>query len=111
MSFASYSLTPASNATIAGQSIAEGSTAPGTVNLAIRQIMADGRALYDQVNAISLASYAPLAAPVFTGKPSISGKGAMLAHNNAANTSGFVFIQAAGGAIPAMQNGDWLAEY
>ena len=111
MSFASYSLTPASNATIAGQSIAEGSTAPGTVNLAIRTIMADGRALYDQVNAISLSSYAPLASPAFTGTPTVATRGAIVHHNNSANTSGRIFVQAAAAATPAMQNGDILMTY
>lgn len=111
MSFASYSLTPASNTTIAGQSIAEGTTAPGTVNLAIRELMADGRALYDQVNAINLASYAPLASPAFTGTPTVSGKGALLVHNNSANASGRIFVQASGSAAPTMANGDLLAEW
>lgn len=111
MSFASYSLTPASNTTIAGASVAEGTTAPGTVNLAIRQLMSDGRALFDQVNAINLASYAPLASPAFTGQPTVSTKGAILHHNNSANASGRIFIQAAGSPAPTMSNGDFLCEY
>ena len=111
MSFASYSLTPASNTTIAGQSIAEGTTSPGTVNLAIRQLMADGKSLSDTVAAIDLSSYAGLAAPAFTGQPTVSTKGAILHHNNSANASGRIFVQAAGGAAPTMSNGDILAEY
>lgn len=111
MSFASYSLTPASNTTIAGQSIAEGTTNPGTVNLAIRQLMSDGRSLYDTVNALNLSGYAPLAAPVFTGQPTYSGRGAFMHHNNSGNLSGRIFVQASGGSTPSMSNGDILAEY
>jgi|GEM_PF-1553969 len=111
MAFASYSLTPAANLSIGGQSIAEGTTAPGTVNLAIRQIMSDGRALSDTVGAINLASYAPLLAPVFTGQPTYTGRGAFLHHENAANVSGRVFIQAAAAAVPTMSNGDILLTF
>lgn len=111
MSFAAYSITPSANLNIGGQSIAEGTTNPGTVNLAIRQLMADGRELFNTVSAINLSGYAPLNAPVFTGQPTYSGRGALLHHNNAANASGRIFIQAAGGPIPAMSNGDWLLEY
>jgi hypothetical protein len=111
MSFASYSLTPASNLTIAGGSIAENTTSPGTINLAIRQLMADGKELADDVAAISPVGYATLAGPVFTAVPTYTGRGAFLHHNNAANTSGRVFIQASGGAAPSMVNGDILLEY
>lgn len=111
MSFASYSTSPGSNVTIAGQSIAEGSTNPGTINLAIRQLMADGRGLYDLVNAIDLSGYAGLNAPAFTGQPTISGRGAIMHHNNPANASGRIFVQASGSAAPSMSNGDWLAEW
>lgn len=111
MSFASYSLTPASNTTIAGQSIAEGTTAPGTINLAIRQIMADGKALYDQVNAISLTGFASLTAPAFIGQPTVSTRGAILHHNNSGNASGRIFVQSAASAAPTMSNGDILLTY
>lgn len=73
--------------------------------------MSDGRALYDQVNAINLASYAPLASPAFTGTPTVSTKGAILHHNNSANSSGRIFVQASGSAAPTMANGDLLAEW
>lgn len=111
MSFASYSLTPASNTTIAGQSIAEGTTSPGTVNLAIRQLMSDGRTLYDQVSAINLSSYAGLASPAFTGQPTVDTRGAIIHHNNSANASGRIFVQASGAATPTMSNGDILLTY
>lgn len=111
MAFASYSLTPAQNLTIGGQSIAEGTTSPGTVNLAIRQLMADGKALSDQVLAINLSSYAPLNAPVFTGQPTFQGRGGFLHHANSANGSGRLFTQAEGDALPALVNGDAIATY
>ena len=111
MSFASYSLTPGGNVTIAGQSIAEGSTAPGTVNLAIRTLMADGRELFDLINAIDLSGYAGLASPAFTGQPTVATKGALVYHNNSANASGRIFVQASGAAAPTMSNGDILLTY
>ena len=111
MAFSDYSTLAASNSTIAGQSIAEGTTAPGTVNLAIRTLMADGRLLYDQVNAINLSGYAGLASPAFTGQPTVSGRGGILHHQNTANSSGRIFVQATGGTQPTMSNGDWLAEF
>ena len=111
MSFASYSITPSQNLTIAGASIAEGSTSPGTINAAIRQIMADGRALFDQVSGINLASYAPINAPQFTGQPSVQGRGAVLHHDNANNASGRIFVRQSGAAQPALQNGDILLTY
>lgn len=111
MAFSDYSLTPASNLTISGQSIAEGSTAPGTVNLAIRTIMSDGRDLYDQVNAINLSGYATLAGPAFTAQPTYSGRGAMIHFNNSANVSGRVYVQAEGAALPSLVNGDSVWTY
>ena len=49
---------------------------------------------------------------VFTGNPTFTGRGGYLYHNNAANTSGRVFVQASGGSTPSgMANGDMLLEY
>lgn len=112
MSFSAYSITPAANLTIAGQSIAEGTTSPGTVNLAIRQLMADGRELYNLFDAIDLTSYATKDAAVFSGtQPIYTGRGAYLHNNNASSVSGRIFVQASGTAAPTMANGDWLLEY
>ena len=111
MAFASYSLTPAQNLTLAGFSIAEGTTAPNSVNNCFRQIMADGKALSDQFAGLNLAGYAPLNAPVFTGQPTYQGRGAFLHHANGANGSGRIFILAEGDALPALINGDLLATY
>jgi hypothetical protein len=111
MSFASYDLTPGNNITLGGLSIASGTTSPASVNNCLQQLMADGKELADDVAAISLVGYATLAGPVFTAVPTYTGRGAFLHHNNAANTSGRVFIQASGGAAPSMSNGDILLEY
>lgn len=111
MSFASYSLTESSNTTIAGQSIAEGTTAPGTINLAIRTLMADGRELYDDVAAIDLSGYATLAGPAFTAQPTYSGRGGLLYHSNSANATGRVYVQASGAALPSLNNGDIILTY
>ena len=112
MSFAAYSLTPSANLTIAGQSIAEGTTSPGTVNLAIRQLMADGKELADSIADIDLTSYATKAGAVFSGtQPIYTGRGAYVHHNNPSNSSGRIFVQAYGSAAPSMSNGDILLEY
>ena len=111
MSFASYSATPASNTTIAGQSVAEGTTAPGTLNLAVRTLMADGRELFDLVDAIDLSSYAGLAGPAFTAQPTYSGRGGFLYHSNSANATGRVYVQAEAAATPSLNNGDILLLY
>lgn len=110
MSFGSYSTTPASNTTIGGVNIAE-NCSPANVNDAIRQLMADGRSLFDTVDAIDLSAKASLDAPAFTGQPTYSGRGAFIHHNNSANASGRIFIQASGGSLPTMANGDILLEY
>lgn len=109
MAVRDYSSTPASNTTIAGTNIDE-NCSPGGINNAIRQIMADVRVMYDNLPDVS--AYATKAAAVFSGtQPIYTGRGAFLHHNNSANSSGRVFVQASGDAAPSMSNGDWLAEY
>lgn len=110
MSFADYSTTPGSNASIAGTNVAE-NCSPSGLNNAIRQLMADGKGLANTVAAINLSGYATLAGPVFTAVPTYSGRGAFMHHNNSANTSGRVFVQSSADATPTMSNGDWLATY
>lgn len=106
MAFSDYSATPASNTTIAGLAIGEGVTSPATVNNSIRQLMADGRSLFDTVNAINLSSYAGLNAPAFTGQPTYAGRGGFLYHSNPANSAGRVYVQSAAAALPTLSNGD-----
>ena len=111
MSFSSYSLTPASNITLAGLSIAESSTSLASLNNCLRQLMADGKELSDTVVAIDLSTKADIASPAFTGQPTVSTRGAVLHHNNSSNASAKIFIQASGSAAPTMANGDILLEY
>ena len=112
MAFSAYSTNPASNTTIAGQSIAENTTNPGTLNLAIRQLMADGKALANSVGTVDISGKANLNAPAFTGQPTYSGRGAFLYHNSNALSSGRIYMQASGGSAPAgMIAGDFLLEY
>lgn len=111
MSFGSYSTTPSLNVTIAGQSMAEGTTSVPSINNAIRQLMADGKSLFDTVASIDLSGYATLNGPTFTGQPKYTGRGAFLHHNSAANTSGRIFITAEGAAQPSMSPGDFWFTY
>lgn len=110
MAVTSYSATPGSNTSISGINIDEG-CAPGNVNGAFRQMMADVRVMYDGLP--SLAAYMPVAGGTFSGtQPIYTGRGAMLHNNNPAHTSGRVFVQASGGATPSgMASGDFLFEY
>lgn len=110
MGFRDYSLTPGSNTTIAGINIAE-DCSPAGINNAIRQVMADGRDLADDVDAIDISGKANIASPAFIGQPTVATRGAVVHHNNAANTSGRIFVQASGAAVPTMSNGDILATF
>lgn len=111
MSFRDYSTTPGSNTTIGGINIAE-NCSPAGVNNVIRQIAADGRELADEFDAIDLSAYQTKAAAVFSGtQPIYTGRGAYAHHNNSANASCRIFVQASGGSTPSMNNGDILLEY
>ena len=109
MAFSDYSSTPASNTAIAGIDISEGCS-PGNLNGAIRQFMADAKTFSDAAPS-STTFVKKDGTTDFTGQPKYSGRGAFLHHNNSANASGRIFIQAGGGVIPAMSNGDILLEY
>lgn len=109
MSVVDYSTTPASNTTIGGTNIAE-NCSPAGLNNAIRQIMADVRVMYDGLPVMT--DYQTKAAAVFSGtQPIYTGRGAYLHHNNSANASGKIFVQAEGAALPSMVNGDILLTY
>lgn len=110
MAFSDYSSTPAANVSIAGIDIDEGCS-PGTINNAIRQIMADARTFSD--NAPSASTFMPKEAGAFAGtQPIYTGRGAYAHHNNSAFTSCRIFMQASGGSTPVgMVAGDILLEY
>jgi hypothetical protein len=109
MSVQDWSTDPNANLTIDGINIAEAAPA-ANMNNAIRAIMAACRVMYNGL--ATGTAYVTKAAGVFTDNPTYSGRGGFLYHNDAANTSGRIFIQAAGGSTPAgMVNGDLLFEY
>jgi len=100
MSFSAYSLTPASNTSINGVSIAENCPA-ANVNNALRQIAADGKELANTVAAISVGAYMPLAGGTFTGQILRSGSGGYLYNAASAQSGGAVYVQATGTALPS----------
>jgi hypothetical protein len=110
MAVSDYSSTPGSNNSISGINIAE-NCSPANLNNAFRQLMADVRVFYDGVP--STATLMPKAGGTFSGtQPIYTGRGAYLHHNNAAFTSGRIFMQATGGSTPSgMVAGDILLEY
>lgn len=110
MAVSDYSTTPASNTAISGINIDEG-CAPGGLNGALRQMMADVRVMYN--NLPSTAGYMPTAGGTFSGtQPIYTGRGAYTHWNSSSLTSGRIFLQASGGATPSgMSPGDILLEY
>lgn len=105
-----WSETPASNTTIDGTNIAEGCP-PGNINGAIRSLMAGVKTLSGTIP--STSSYMLKAAGTFSGtQPIYTGEGAFTHHQNAAYTSGKIWVQASGGSAPSgMASGDILLEY
>jgi hypothetical protein len=99
MSFGSYSTTPASNTSINGINIAP-NCAAGNVDNAIRQIMADGKELYDTVEAIDVSAYMPLAGGAFTGTITRAAAGGYLYHA-ISGLSGPVYVLQSGTALPS----------
>lgn len=108
MAFSDYSITPSANTSLAGINVAEGCPA-GNINGVIRQLAADGKQLSVQVS--GAAQSMPVSGGIFTGPIFQFGRGGYLHNNDPSNAGGRVFIQATGGAPPAMSNGDWLLEY
>jgi hypothetical protein len=99
MSFGSYSTTPANNLSCSGINIAEGCPA-GNTNDALRQIMADGKELFDTVSGISVSSYMPIAGGAFTGPITRSGAGGFLYHAGSAQSGGIIYTQLSTAALP-----------
>jgi len=109
LSVADYSTTPGDNGSISGINIAENCPA-GNINGAIRQMMADIRAMYNGLPDAS--ALVAKTGGVFTGNPTFTGRGGYIYHDSSSNTSGRVFIQPIGGSVPSgMANGDFLLEY
>jgi hypothetical protein len=100
MAFSAYSLTPSANLSINGINIAEGCPA-ANANDAIRQLMSDGRALSDTVNAINVSGYMPLSGGAFTGSITRSGAGGYWYHAGATQSTAPVYTQPSATALPS----------
>jgi hypothetical protein len=99
MSYGSYSTTPASNVSINGINIAE-NCAAANINNALRQLAADGRELYDTVEAIDVSAYMPISGSAFTGLIWRQGSGGYLYHAASGVNAGAVFTQPLATALP-----------
>lgn len=109
MAVSDYSTTPDSNGSISGINIAEGCPA-GNINGALRQMMADIKAMYNGLPDVS--ALVTKTGGQFTGNPTFSGRGGYIYHDAASNASGRIFIQPIGGSVPSgMADGDFLMEY
>jgi hypothetical protein len=100
VAFSDYSTTPSLNVTIGGLSSAEGCAA-ANVNNILRQLAADGRALYDTVAAINTSTLMPKSGGVFTGAISRTSAGGYWYHAASAQADGKVYIVATGTARPS----------
>lgn len=100
MSFSAYSTTASANVTINGISIAEGCPA-GNLNNMGRQLMADGRELYDTVAALNVANLMPKDGGAFTGPITQSGAGGYIFYANSALSQGPTYVQPASTALPS----------
>lgn len=98
--FATYSTTASANTSIRGVNVAENCPA-ANINDVARGLAAEGRELYDIVNAINVSSYMPLAGGAFTGSITRSGAGAYLHHNNSSLTGGAVYVQLTSDSLPS----------
>lgn len=110
MSFGDYSTTPNNNGTIGGLDLSEGCS-PANLNNAVRQLAADGRELFNTVDAIDISSKANITSPVFNGTPIYQARGGLLHNNSPASSNGRVYTQSAGQGLPTLFNGDWVLTY
>lgn len=109
MSFASYSLTPSANLTLAGLSLAENSTALASYNNQMRQIMADGRELYNTVAA--LGSPLLLTGGTVTGNIIRSGFGGHYYANDSGHTGPRIYVLVDGSSAPTSPPAGSLVVY
>ena len=100
MAFSAYSVTPSLNVSINGVNVAE-NCAAANINDAIRQLMADGKALSDTVSAINVSGYMPLAGGTFSGPINRSGAGGYFYHANSAQAAAPVYTQLSSAALPS----------
>ena len=96
--FSDWSATPASNTSIDGIDINE-NCAPGNLNNAIRSIMAAAKTF--ATGAVNGALYMVKTGGAFTGDITRSGAGGYLYHNSSSLSSGKVYVQTSGTALPS----------
>jgi hypothetical protein len=99
VAFSSYSLTPSANLSLNGINIAENCPA-ANVNDALRQLAADGRALSDTVNAISISGLMPKSGGAFTGDITRDTGGGYFYHVGATQSRAPVYTQPSATALP-----------
>lgn len=100
LSFGSYSTLPDANISCNGVNIAE-NCAAGNLNNVVRQLMADGRELYDIVSAISVSNYMPLTGGSFTGSITRSGAGAYPYYGSSSLVGGRITVQSSSASLPS----------
>lgn len=100
MSFSAYSTTASANVSINGIDVAEGCPA-ANINDAIRQLMADGRSLYDTVAAINVSSYMPKTGGVFSGSISRAGAGVYPYWASSSLGGGAMYLQPSSVSLPS----------
>lgn len=107
MAVSDWSTTPSANSTIDGQNIAEGCPA-GNINGAIRSIMASVRVMYNAIP--NTNDFLKADASLHVQGPLKRAYAGGFLFNNSGD-GGRVYVQPLGGPMPAMQDGDWLAEF
>lgn len=109
MSFSAYSLTPSANLTLAGLSLAENSTALASYNNQMRQIMADGKELSNQV--VAIGNPLLLTGGTVTGNIIRSGFGGHYYANDASHTGPRIYVLVDGSAAPTSPPAGSLVVY
>lgn len=109
MSFSAYSLTPSANLTLAGLSLAENGTSLASINNQLRQLMSDGRELYNTVTA--LGNPLLLTGGTVTGNIIRSGFGGHYYANDATHTGPRIYALVDGSAAPTSPPAGSLVVY
>lgn len=109
MSFADYSITPSANLTLAGLSLAENSTALASLNNMLRQIMADGKQLSNQV--VGIGAPLLLAGGTMTGPIVRSGRGGHYHANSAGSGDPQIYALVDGSPPPSSPSNGSLVIY
>lgn len=109
MSFADYSLTPSANLTLAGLSLAENSTALASLNNMLRQIMADGKELSNQV--VGIGNPLLLTGGTVTGAIVRNGRGGYYHANSVGNADPQIYTLVDGSPAPSSPPNGSIAIY